>query len=321
MINEEQLLEQKKLRDSAVNRIEVLEKVKTLFTIPQTDLMSINQVAEYYSTIYTKKEKDNHFYKNKEELKDIIITSDTIRKLYQNNKEEIDEDGTWLKNYKEFLMGNNFTVETSKGKATICFNDNEKLDVPNRGLRVFSRRAVLRIGMLLRDSIVAKEIRTQILNTFDNTSDEIKIKDINEEQKLQLEVGMAYGSGNPDTIMMATAKYMDFKNRHIKMQEQHIEQLKQDNKALAGEILTWEDRSKLNFAVRKYSKMVHTKEPYAWYELYKELRYKHHIDVKLRGDKPYIQHIKENEWIKVVQSFSAMCESNNISPSDILSDL
>lgn len=36
--------------------------------------------------------------------------------------------------------------------------------IPNRGIRCFSKRAVLRFGMLLRDSEVAKEVRTQLLN-------------------------------------------------------------------------------------------------------------------------------------------------------------
>lgn len=321
MIKEEQLLEQKELRDSAVNRIEVLEKVKNLFTIPQTDLMSINQVAEYYSTIYTKDKKDNYFNKNKKKLKDIIITSDTIRKLYQNNKEEINEDGTWLKNYKDFLMGNNFTLETSRGKATIYYNDDRRLDVPNRGLRVFSKRAVLRIGLLLRDSIVAKEIRTQVLNCFENTPDEIKVQDISEEQSLAMSLGMAQASGDITAITIATGNLMAFKNRHIKMQEEHINKLQNDNKALAGEILKWEDRSKINFAIRKLARSLNKVEGCIWTELYKDLKYKYHIDVKLRGEKPWIKHIRENEWDKVMKTFSALCEKNDVSPSSILGSL
>lgn len=291
MIKEEQLLEQRELREQLAGRVEVLEKVKELLLIPSTNEATLQQVADYYE-----------------------VGLKAIETISLRHKDELLEDGLSNKSYKDFLNIHYEGLETVKGKATFTYKNGEVLNVPMRGLKVFPRRAILRVGMLLRDSKIAKEVRTQLLNIEEKASEETKVQDLNEEQKLMLEVGMSVASGNASAVAIASANLIAFKNRHI-------EKLQQDNKALAGEILTWSDRSKLNFAVRKYSKMVHTKEPYAWYELYKELRYKHHIDVKLRGDKPYIKHIKENEWSKVVQSFSAMCESKNISPSDILSDL
>jgi hypothetical protein len=219
-----------------------------------------------------------------------------------------------MKSYKDFLNVPEGQLEMSKGKAVFTYKTGETLTVPMRGLKVFPRRAILRIGMLLRDSNVAKEVRTQLLNIEEKTSNEIKTQDIDEEQKLAIEIGMSYISGNLEQFATSSAKMMAFKNRHI-------EQLQHDNKALAGEILKWEDRSKINFAVRKLAKMVHKLEGYVWTELYKELKYKHHIDVKMRGEKPWIQHIKEDEWQKVIQTFSAMCEENEISPSKILSNL
>lgn len=56
MVNEEQLLEQKETRDKYVNKIEVLNKVKSLLLIQETELATIKQVADYYEvetrTIY-----------------------------------------------------------------------------------------------------------------------------------------------------------------------------------------------------------------------------------------------------------------------------
>jgi hypothetical protein len=291
MKNEEELLEQKELREQLIGRIEVLEKVNVLFLIPQTDVASVKQVSDFYE-----------------------VDESIIKMVYARHKDELNNDGVSLQSYKDFLKSQAVTLETVKGKAILKYEDGSTLDVPMRGLRVFPRRAILRIGMLLRDSQVAKEVRTQLLNIEEKTEVEVKIHDINEEKNIQLEIGMAYASGNPDTIMLATAKYMSFKNRHI-------EQLQHDNKALAGEILKWEDRSKINFAVRKLSKLINKQIGFIWNELYKELKYKHHIDVKLRGGTPYIQHIKKEEWSKVIQTFSAICEKNNISPSDILSNI
>ena len=51
-------------------------------------------------------------------------------------------------------------IKGSRGKTTFSF-DGRIVEVNNYGSKFFSPRAVLRIGMLLRDSEVAKEVRTQ----------------------------------------------------------------------------------------------------------------------------------------------------------------
>ena len=291
MIKEEQLLEQRELREQLAGRVEVLEKVKTLLLIPQTDIATVKQVADFYE-----------------------VGEEAIQSLYKDNKNELDDDGVTLKSYKDFLNVPEGQLKTGRGKSTLSYTNGDVLIIPNRGLKVFPRRAILRIGMLLRDSVIAKEVRTQLLNIEEKTTVETKVQDINEEQKLMLEYGMAFASGNVNALSAAGANLMTFKNRHI-------EKLKQDNKALAGEILKWEERSKMVFAIRKLAPMLHKPIGYVWNNLYKELKYKHHIDVKLRGKKPYIEHVKSHEWSKVIQTFSALCETNNISPSDIFNSI
>lgn len=59
-----------------------------------------------------------------------------------------------------------------------------------------------------------------------------------------LSVGMAVASGDANAVAIASANLVAFKNRHI-------EKLQNDNKALAGEILSWSDRKKLNAGVRQ----------------------------------------------------------------------
>jgi len=285
----EELLISRELRDKCAGRYEVLEKVKALLLIPGTELMTVKQVAEYYE-----------------------VDKKVIEMICIRHKDELLNDGITTCSYKDFLNQQSVGLEKMKGKVIFSFSDGEVLEVPNRGLKVFPRRAVLRVGMLLRDSEVAKEIRTQLLNIEEKTSSETKVKDINEEQKLMLEVGMAYASGDTTAVMIATTKMMDFKNRHI-------QKLEQDNRGLAGEILEWKDRSKLNAGVRKLAAVTKIRFSEIWNELYKNLQYKYSINLKARGNgnKPYIQHIKENEWDKVIKSFCAMCEAYGQSPSEM----
>lgn len=295
------LINNEELRSKCIDHYEVLEKVKRLLLIPDTNFMTVIQVAEYYSTIYESEDKEDN-----------LVTPEALRKLYSLHKDELDRDGTCIKSYKEFLTGNNFTLESVKGKNILTHKSGMVLEIPNRGIRVFPRRAILRIGMLLRDSEIAKEVRTALLNIEEKTSDETKIADITEEQQLALSVGMAYASGNPDAIIMATGKMMDFKNRHINT-------LEQDNKALAGEILEWKDRSKLNAGIRKLSAVTRVPFKDLWIKLYKNLQYKYGIDLKSRngGKKPYIANVKEEEWDKVLKSFSAMCKAYGQSPANM----
>jgi len=63
---------------------------------------------------------------------------------------------------------------------------------------------------------------------------------------------------------------------------------------------------------------LHKQFAFVWSDLYKELYYSYGIGLKMRGEPPYIKYVQEDEWEKVIQSFSAICESNNISPSEIM---
>lgn len=296
-MNETKFIDDRVLRDEAVKHYEVLEKVKELLLIPEMDCMTVEQLAEYYSS------------------KDCIVTSNGIRKLYSLHQDELDNDGVCIKSYKDFLSGNKFTLEkASKGKVLLrhdYMDDSSYLiEIPNRGIRIFPRRAILRVGMLLRDSEIAKEVRTQLLNIEEKANNETKTQDINEEQKLAFELGMAMGSGNVETIAIATGKMMAFKNRHIA-------KLETDNKALAGEVLEWSDRNKLNAGVRKLAAVTGIHFSKIWNELYKNLQYKYGICLKQRGKSPYIQYIDESEWNKVIKTFCAMCEAYEQSPSDM----
>lgn len=281
------LINNEELRNQCIGHYEVLEKVKELLLIPGTDFMSIKQVADYYE-----------------------VECETVKKVMQRNEEELLSDGllrlTGNKTKEKFERD---MLSPSNVPGGFLIGD---IHFSNRGNTLFPRRAILRIGMLLRDSEIAKEVRTALLNIEEKTSDETKIADITEEQQLALSVGMAYASGNPDAIIMATGKMMDFKNRHIVT-------LEQDNKALAGEILEWKDRSKLNAGIRKLSAVTRVPFKDLWIKLYKNLQYKYGIDLKSRngGKKPYIANLKEEEWDKVLKSFSAMCKAYGQSPANM----
>lgn len=288
-MKETQFIDDKVLRDKSVEHYEVLEKVKELLLIPNTKWATQKQVAEYYE-----------------------VGEKAIETIYSRHRDELESDGVSLKSYKEFLNIQNEGLEISYvvGKTIFTFANGNELTVPNRGLKVFPRRAILRVGMLLRDSEVAKEVRTQLLNIEEKTSTEIKTEDIEEEQKLMLSVGMAVASGDANAVAIASANLVAFKNRHI-------EKLQNDNKALAGEILSWSDRKKLNAGVRQLAAVTGIPFGNMWNELYKNLQYRYGICLKQRGGKPFIQRVDESEWENVIKTFCAMCEAYDQSPTEM----
>ena len=283
------IISDRSLRDKCVGHYEVLERVKELLLLPDTDLMSINQVAEYYE-----------------------VTPEWIKELYGSHREEIDADGTEIlpRGYYNGSKLKPTSVEQKQTSVTYTFEDGQIVTINNRGLKAFSKRAVLRIGMLLQQSNVATRVRTALLDIEEKVSDEVKVQDINEEQSLMLAVGMAVASGDANAVAVATTNLIAFKNRHI-------EKLKNDNKALSDGILEWKDRDRLNAGIRKLSAVTGIHFSKMWNELYKNLQYKHGICLKQRGGTPYVQWIKESEWDKVIKTFCAMCEAYEQSPTEM----
>ena len=283
------VISDRSIRDKCVGHYEVLERVKELLLLPGTELMSIEQVADYYE-----------------------VSIDHIKSLYGLNREEIDGDGTEMipRGFYNGSVINPTSVEQKQTSVTYTFENGQIVTINNRGLKAFSKRAVLRIGMILQQSVIAKEVRTQLLNIEEKSSDEVKVQDINEEQSLMLAVGMAVASGDANAVTVATTNLIAFKNRHI-------EKLKNDNKALAEGILEWKDRNKLNAGIRKLAAVTGIHFSKMWNELYKNLQYKYGICLKQRGGTPYVQWIKESEWDDVMKTFCAMCEAYEQSPTEM----
>lgn len=264
------IVEDKALREQVAGRVEVLDKVKELFLLPVLEMMTVQQMAEYYE-----------------------VEEEVIQKCYQRNKTEIDSDGVIKRTSKSILglIGQDVQLVKNKGYAEIFLSDDVKLRVPHRGMKFFPKRAVLRVGMLLRDSEVAKEVRTQLLNTFEHAKPEDRIEEI---------------------------------DRELERVKESNKKLTESNKMLTGEILRWDNRPAVNAAVRVIAWEYETKPQYIWMELYKELRNKHKIDLGIRRGKArngayrsQLSFVKDDEWPVVQQTLAALCVEMGLDPAEI----
>lgn len=277
-------------RKALAGRIEVLDKVKALVLMPKINLVTLAQIADYCDVLY-----------------------DTAKKCLLRNRAEIEEDGA--KKYTvrdaEVWKGQDVPSKNYRGRVEYDLGDGVTLSIPNGGIYLFSKRAVLRFGMLLQGSEVAREVRTQLLNIFDQASEEQRLADLEDEREIYMRYARAALDGSKEDPISAAKDAFDFKNRHIM-------KLQKDNKILAGKIVTWTDRASVNKAIRYMAG--HSGKPIAilWKELYDQLRYKYSMGLSQRGPAPFIQHVRENEWAKVQQSVVAMCYQLGIDADKVL---
>ena len=246
MVNENQLLEQKELREKNLGRIEVLDQVKELLLLGDTDFATKEMVSRYYE-----------------------IKLKTLESCIEDNQKEIENNGMRLYKRREIL-------NLLKGGI-----ENNEIKIPNRGLILFSKRAILNVGMLLRDSDVAKEIRSRLLDIAHDSeveSGSVKtiITEIDEERSLMLERVEAEMQGDYDTVSVINAKLFALKNKRI-------EELENINKSITIHSTTIENsRSVINRLIRSIS--IRTKKPFAtiWNEFYSKINYKLNINIKGR---------------------------------------
>ncbi|MCS6591595.1 BRO-N domain-containing protein [Bacillus cereus] len=182
-------------RDNLVNQVEVLERVKNLLLLPELEMATASQVADFYGVEY-----------------------EAIKKITHRHKDELELDGYKSiegKEIKEILVSDKMSptkIELRKGHFVVVVNG-EEVKVAYRNVALFPKRAILRVGMLLRDSEVAKEVRTQLLNIEEHTATEVKTYEIDYEQEVLGRGFKVYGTvEEPLFLAKDVAEWIDHTN-------------------------------------------------------------------------------------------------------------
>ncbi|MEU0945937.1 restriction endonuclease [Streptomyces canus] len=125
MINESALLESKSLRDGVLERTDVLDRVRALSLLPDGMHLTTAMVAAYFE-----------------------VAVKTLESVVEDHREE--------------LTANGYQVLT--GTPLARFKRVSGIQSRSKALALFSRRAVLNVAMLLRDSEVARQVRVYLLD-------------------------------------------------------------------------------------------------------------------------------------------------------------
>ena len=156
ILSDSVLIESKSARDNQLARVshdraqEVLNKVKSLYFALWQGIgtCTTEQVADFYE-----------------------VPADNARQLLKTYRDEFESDG----------------VKTLRGKTLRDVRDLLSLTSAPSNLTIWTPRAALRLGMLLRDSEVAKQVRTSLLDAVEH----VIPAQAQELEKLKLQLALA----------------------------------------------------------------------------------------------------------------------------------
>lgn len=131
-------------RDVYIDRVDVLDKVNKITMIPDMKYTTTREVAKYYN-----------------------VDVGTIRQIRNRHRDEFDSDGV------VFLKGEELTNYRNRIQSL-----HDVTIKANAQLTLFTRRSILRVGMLLVNSEVAQKVRDYLLNSEEITTKEQKQKNL-----------------------------------------------------------------------------------------------------------------------------------------------
>ncbi|GGR74432.1 hypothetical protein GCM10010269_11860 [Streptomyces humidus] len=131
MINESALVESRSLRDGVLERTDVLDRVKALSLLPDGLHVTTAMVAAYFG-----------------------VTNEAVRQLKARHHGELSGNGMVT------LQG----PDLAEFKRDVLSRYPGGYPQPRSSLTLYSRRAVLNVAMLLRDSEVARQVRRYLLD-------------------------------------------------------------------------------------------------------------------------------------------------------------
>lgn len=156
------ILEKEELRHEILDNnksLDIMNKYKTITTISNMEYETLDKVAEYFEVDYT-----------------------CIRVLIQRNKEELINNGLLILNgseTREILVEHKLCSTNYKG---YFIADNRKF--ANRSNTLVNKRCFLNMAMLLRNSTVAQEIRSKMLDIILNGNSNNETLTINNTELL-----------------------------------------------------------------------------------------------------------------------------------------
>jgi len=259
------LIESKTMRESVIERTDILDKVKKLELLPDDVHLTIEMSANYYE-----------------------VHKDAIEKVIREHRDELKSDG----------------LKLLQGESLSAFKAETGFSIKAGKLIIFPKRALLRIGMLLRDSKVAKEVRSYLLDRESKEIISTNVVQIPTELNLLGQLSDAINQSYKAMIQMQNQiieadKKAEYADKKAEAANKKAEEAEEKNKILAEALADVQNglvdvnlplRTQFNDAVKAYKGKCQLDWNIAYNNIYNILGKQHHVNIKLRaqnqGKKP-----------------------------------
>lgn len=157
-------------RDQLAGRTDVLHKVRAFCQLPIDTHITTELVARFYG-----------------------VTTDAIRQMVVDHRDELTANGFRVLTGGELRDFKSLSGSSSRAASAA----------------VFSLRAVLNVGMLLRDSDVAKEVRTRLLDIHQEHAEQYRVPDLSTPEGVAYMAAMFHDTANKYVIVCNRLKEVE----------------------------------------------------------------------------------------------------------------
>ncbi|KDN84184.1 endonuclease/exonuclease/phosphatase family protein [Kitasatospora cheerisanensis] len=149
MSMEAALLESRTLRSGLCERTEVLDEVKALVLLPDGLHVTTRMVADYFG-----------------------VSEYTVRKMVRRHRPELESNGFTVRRAVDNSADqrDKESLRQVSGPADDSWGGTQRPQGGGNGVALYSRRAVLNVAMLLRDSEVARRVRSRLLDLIETAA-------------------------------------------------------------------------------------------------------------------------------------------------------
>ncbi|MDX3377708.1 hypothetical protein PV390_25220 [Streptomyces sp. ME02-6991-2A] len=193
MPTEVALLESRALRVEQMGRVDILDKVKSLVMLPDGIHVRTEDVARYFE-----------------------VSTEVVKKVTQRHREEVTENGLKL------LRGSELRVFQRDMMSLWGGEEGESYPQAATQLTLYTRRTVLNIALLLRDSDIARCVRTYLLDAEGTLRAEYEALDVRVTriESCLADVGSALQELGP--VLCRMSERLDSLDRKVEVTQQLV---------------------------------------------------------------------------------------------------
>ncbi|MEV7058165.1 hypothetical protein AB0N60_31010 [Streptomyces microflavus] len=193
MPTEVALLESRALRVEQMGRVDILDKVKSLVMLPDGIHVRTEDVARYFE-----------------------VSTEVVKKVIQRHREEVTENGLKLLRGSELQVFHRDMLSLWKG------GKEESYPQAATQLTLYTRRTVLNVAMLLRDSDIARCVRTYLLDAEESLRAQYDTLDarVTRIESCLADVGSALQELGP--VLCRMSERLDSLDRKVEVTQQLV---------------------------------------------------------------------------------------------------